>query len=75
MEGSVFFCYCYLVGLSLQPAISEVSFHVSFIFTASALLCIPALQTWHPMVRPMLAVQQMKDGSGKNGEIQVKSVV
>ena len=75
MERSVFFCYCYLVGLSLQPAVSGVSFHVSFIFTATALLCIPALQMWHPVARLTLAGQQMKDGSGKNGEIQIKSVV
>ena len=50
-------------------------FPCQFHFHSLCLLCIPALQTWHPVARPTLAVQQMNDGSGKNGEIQIKSVV
>ena len=69
--------YYYLVDLSLQVPTCHLGgwFPCQIIFIAFALPCIPALQVCHPMARLTLAVEEIKDGSGKNGEIQIKPAV
>lgn len=73
----VFLFYYYLIDLSLPVPTRHLWawFPCQIIFTAFALPYIPALQVCHPMAGLTLAVEEIKDGSGKNGEIQRKPAV